>query len=77
MMALQCHHIFVGHMSQLRSPVLQAEGPMGQLGLRDNTVASGKQKKVNFWCIKVLNKFLNEYIFFQVLCQRWKNKVND
>lgn len=52
MTALQCHHIFVGHMSQLRSPVLQAEGPMGQLGLRDNTVASGKQKKVNFWRIK-------------------------
>lgn len=51
MMALKYHHIFVGHMSQLRSPALQAERPMGQLGSRGNIVARGKQK-VNFSKIK-------------------------
>lgn len=51
MTALKYHHIFVGHMSQLRSPALQAERPMGQLGSRGNIVARGKQK-VNFSKIK-------------------------
>lgn len=47
MTALKYHHIFVGHMSQLRSPALQAERPMGQLGSRGNIVARGKQKKTS------------------------------
>lgn len=51
MTALKYHHIFVGHMSQLRLPALQAERPMGQLGSRGNIVARGKQK-VNFSKIK-------------------------
>lgn len=51
MTALKYHHIFVGHKSQLRSPALQAERPMGQLGSRGNIVARGKQK-VNFSKIK-------------------------
>lgn len=51
MTALKYHHIFVGHMSQLHLPALQAERPMGQLGSRGNIVARGKQK-VNFSKIK-------------------------
>lgn len=51
MTALKYHHIFVGHMSQLRSPALQAERPMGQVGSRGNIVARGKQK-INFSKIK-------------------------